>query len=62
MKLDLAGQRGEALANESVEAVRNVVTGLPAPPGVHAYVIGPCHSRQSDAPWARHFSGQVPRQ
>ena len=62
VKLSLAGQQGEALANESVEAVRNVVTRVPAPPGVKAYVIGPCHSLQSDAPWARHFPGQVPRQ
>ena len=37
----LAGNQGEALANESVEAVQNIVDGVQAPPGVKAYVTGP---------------------
>jgi putative drug exporter of the RND superfamily len=37
----LAGNQGEALANESVEAVQNVVKSMPAPNGVKAYVTGP---------------------
>ncbi|MBS1695121.1 MAG: MMPL family transporter [Actinobacteria bacterium] len=37
----LAGNFGEALANESVEAVQTVVDTTPAPDGVRAYVTGP---------------------
>jgi putative drug exporter of the RND superfamily len=37
----IAGDQGEALANESVQAVRDIVEGTPAPPGVKAYVTGP---------------------
>src|SRR5262249_36098278 len=37
----LAGNQGEALANESVEAVQSIVTSVPAPNGVKAYVTGP---------------------
>ena len=37
----LAGNQGEALANESVESVQNIVKSVPAPPGVKAYVTGP---------------------
>ncbi|GAS86039.1 MMPL/RND family transporter [Mycolicibacterium brisbanense] len=36
-----AGNQGEALANESVEAAENIVKSVPAPPGLHAYVTGP---------------------
>jgi RND superfamily putative drug exporter len=36
-----AGNQGEALANDSVEAVQNIVHNVQAPPGVHAYVTGP---------------------
>lgn len=36
----LAGNQGEALANESVEAVRAMVADTPAPDGVTAYVTG----------------------
>src|SRR6201998_2066622 len=39
--LNLAGNQGTTLANQSVEAVRNVVNRTPAPPGVKAYVTGP---------------------
>ncbi|KWX69177.1 RND family transporter [Mycobacterium sp. NAZ190054] len=37
----IAGDQGEALANESVQAVRDIVDANPAPPGVRAYVTGP---------------------
>ena len=37
----LAGNQGETLANESVEAAQHIVAGVTAPPGVKAYVTGP---------------------
>jgi RND superfamily putative drug exporter len=37
----LVGNQGEALANESVEAVQKMVASLPAPSGVKAFVTGP---------------------
>ena len=37
----LAGNQGEALANESVEAVQHIVGSVPAPNGIKAYVTGP---------------------
>ncbi|MCA2245824.1 MMPL family transporter [Mycobacterium sp. WUMAC-067] len=40
----IAGDQGEALANESVEAVRHVIATTPAPAGVKAYVTGPAAS------------------
>ncbi|MCV7206875.1 MMPL family transporter [Mycolicibacterium peregrinum] len=36
-----AGNQGEALANESVEAVQKIVESVTPPPGVKAYVTGP---------------------
>ncbi|MBV9513334.1 MAG: MMPL family transporter, partial [Mycobacteriaceae bacterium] len=36
----LAGNMGESLANESVEAVRKIVASSPPPPGVKVYVTG----------------------
>ena len=36
----LAGNQGEALSNQSVDAVRNIVASMPPPPGVKAYVTG----------------------
>ncbi|MDV3126385.1 MMPL family transporter [Mycobacterium sp. 21AC1] len=36
-----AGNQGEALANESVEAVQSIVDSAQAPSGVKAYVTGP---------------------
>jgi RND superfamily putative drug exporter len=39
----IAGDQGEALANESVEAVQHVAS-RPPPPGVKAYVTGPAAS------------------
>jgi putative drug exporter of the RND superfamily len=40
VQLYLAGNQGESLANESVDAVRDIVNNTPAPPGVKAYVTG----------------------
>jgi putative drug exporter of the RND superfamily len=37
----LAGHQGETLANESVNAVRRIVSTAPAPNGIKAYVAGP---------------------
>ncbi|MFN8225374.1 MAG: MMPL family transporter [Mycobacterium sp.] len=37
----LSGNQGEALANESVKAVQDVVASVAPPPGVHVYVTGP---------------------
>jgi RND superfamily putative drug exporter len=36
----LAGNQGESLANDSVDAVRDIVDHTPPPPGVKAYVTG----------------------
>jgi len=36
----LSGNQGDALAGESVNAVRNIVDSTPPPPGVKAYVSG----------------------
>jgi RND superfamily putative drug exporter len=40
VQLNLAGNQGEALANESIAAVRDIVADASAPPGVHVYVTG----------------------
>ena len=40
VQLNLAGNQGEPLANESVQAVRKIVDSTPPPPGVKAYVTG----------------------
>jgi RND superfamily putative drug exporter len=37
----LAGNQGQSLANESVQAVRNIIDKTPPPPGIKAYVTGP---------------------
>ncbi|OMB99873.1 hypothetical protein A5733_04970 [Mycobacterium sp. NS-7484] len=37
----LAGNMGESLANESVEAVQDLIAGLSPPPGLKVYVTGP---------------------
>jgi RND superfamily putative drug exporter len=37
----LAGNQGQSLANESVQAVRNIIDNTPPPPGIKAYVTGP---------------------
>ena len=36
----LAGNQGEALSLESVDALREMIANTPAPPGIHAYVAG----------------------
>ncbi|MBV8350099.1 MAG: MMPL family transporter, partial [Mycolicibacterium sp.] len=41
VQLYLAGNQGESLANESVQAVRDIVASDPPPPGLKAYVTGP---------------------
>ncbi|MCW2660018.1 MAG: rane protein [Mycobacterium sp.] len=40
VQVNLAGNQGEPLANESVQAVRKLVNSVPPPPGVKAYVTG----------------------
>jgi RND superfamily putative drug exporter len=40
VQLYLAGNQGESLANESVDAVRHMVANSPPPPGLKAYVTG----------------------
>jgi putative drug exporter of the RND superfamily len=40
----IAGDQGETLANESVDAVRRIANESPAPEGVKAYVTGPAAS------------------
>ncbi|WP_374238380.1 RND family transporter [Mycobacterium sp. PSTR-4-N] len=40
VQLYLAGNQGESLANESVEAVRDIVAAHPPPPGLRVYVTG----------------------
>lgn len=62
VQLNLAGQQDAALANESVEAVRNVVARTPPPPHMHTWVIGPGQSREGEAAWERHFAGRAPGQ
>ncbi len=41
VQLYLAGNQGESLANESVQAVRDIVASSTPPPGLKAYVTGP---------------------
>jgi RND superfamily putative drug exporter len=41
VQLNLAGNQGQSLANESVEAVRKIVAGTRPPQGVKAFVTGP---------------------
>src|ERR1700756_3311439 len=40
-QLNLAGNQGTTLGQESVAAVRNIVNRTPPPPGVKTYVTGP---------------------
>ena len=41
IQLYLAGNQGESMANESVQAVRDIVANSPPPPGLTVYVTGP---------------------
>src|SRR5262249_21783671 len=41
VQLYLAGNQGESLANDSADAVRNIISDSAPPPGVKAYVTGP---------------------
>jgi RND superfamily putative drug exporter len=41
VQVNLAGDQGTSLANESAEAVRSIVERTPAPNGVKVYVTGP---------------------
>nr|WP_109561968.1 RND family transporter [Mycolicibacillus trivialis] len=41
VQINLAGNMGETLANESVESVRGVVDDYPPPDGITVYVTGP---------------------
>ena len=41
VQLNLAGNQGTTLGQESVAAVRNIVERTPPPPGVKVYVTGP---------------------
>ncbi|MGO9929800.1 MAG: MMPL family transporter, partial [Mycobacterium sp.] len=41
VQLGLAGNPGQTLGTESVEAIQRIVGQTPAPPGVTAYVTGP---------------------
>ena len=39
--INLAGEQGQTLANQGVQAVRKAIAETKAPPGVQAYVTGP---------------------
>lgn len=41
VQINLNGATGSAAGNESVAAIQNIVAGIPAPPGVQAFVTGP---------------------
>jgi len=41
VQLYLPGNQGESLANESLQAVRDIVTGSAPPPGLKVFVTGP---------------------
>ncbi|OFJ52519.1 MMPL/RND family transporter [Mycolicibacterium grossiae] len=41
VQVKTAGNQGETLANESIEAVQKIVDSVPAPPGLKTYVTGP---------------------
>ncbi len=41
VQVHLAGNQGQSLANESVQAVRDIIDKSTPPPGIRAYVTGP---------------------
>ena len=53
VQLYLAGNQGESLANESVQAVRTIIDNSSPPPGIKAYVTGPAPLDQRPAPRGR---------
>ena len=40
LQVNLAGNQGESLSNQSVDSIRTIVDDTPPPPGVRAYVTG----------------------
>jgi RND superfamily putative drug exporter len=40
VQLNLAGNQGQSLANDSIAAVRKIIDSTPVPAGVHVYVTG----------------------
>ncbi|WP_421841154.1 RND family transporter [Mycobacterium sp.] len=40
VQVQLAGNQGESLANESVESVQNIIDSLTPPPGVNVFITG----------------------
>ncbi|KQY08005.1 hypothetical protein ASD37_08550 [Mycobacterium sp. Root135] len=40
LQVNLAGNQGESLSNQSVDSIRDIVNRSTPPPGVHAYVTG----------------------
>jgi RND superfamily putative drug exporter len=40
VQLNLVGNQGEARANDSIAAVRQIIASTPVPPGIHVYVTG----------------------
>ncbi|WP_459976292.1 MMPL/RND family transporter, partial [Mycobacterium avium] len=40
VQLNLAGNQGQVLANDSIAAVRQIIASTPAPAGIHVYVTG----------------------
>ena len=41
VQLNLAGNQGTTLGQDSIAAVRNIIARTPPPPGLKAYVTGP---------------------
>ena len=41
VQLSLAGNPGQSLGTDSIDAIHRIVTQTPAPPGIKAYVTGP---------------------
>ncbi|OMC13296.1 hypothetical protein A5735_12590 [Mycolicibacter heraklionensis] len=58
VQVHLAGNQGETLANESLEAVRSLVAEVDAPPGVIAHITGPA-ALAADEQVAGDHSAQV---
>lgn len=41
VQMNLAGNQGTTLGQDSIASVRNIIARTPPPPGLHAYVTGP---------------------